>query len=206
MREIIMPEKKIVVIKTSGRAGSNSSYAARVFCDLVVKEYSAATIEVIDLWQAKIERYSDQRFSEHPCYPEDDFIGIMQKVLAADVVVVFSPIYWSNLAPCFMDFQTRWSEALRRSELHFSEKMHNKIFSYVMVSASDPVHYASAFWTLQRSIHNYSFVKTRFVEGLWFVADEPFALEKQSAQVRDKMHLFLEQLELSGKPQFFCSK
>jgi multimeric flavodoxin WrbA len=185
---------KVIIGIASSRKDSNSVYLAQVFKDIIQDKVDC---EVIDFTKLRIERYKDQVDSKNPIYPQDDFIPTVTKILDADAFILFSPVHWCNFAEVFVTFQNRYSEALHRPELEFSRKMFDKICSCVMVSAEDPSRYRDSFWKIQEEVSGFSFMKTKFVQGLWFIANGPGELKvSQSKKVGEEMEEFANTLGL----------
>jgi multimeric flavodoxin WrbA len=100
--------KKVVILKSSPREKGNSS----VLADQVQKglEAQGATVESIFLHRMDIKACDacDACKSLDGCIIDDDMKGLYDKLIAADVVVLASPIYWFTFNAQLKTFIDRW--------------------------------------------------------------------------------------------------
>ncbi|MNI89176.1 putative NAD(P)H-dependent FMN-containing oxidoreductase YwqN [compost metagenome] len=96
----------IAVIYGSARKNGNSDQLA----NLLVEEFEA---DKIHLSEYKIESIRDYRHSEKGPYPDDDYHQVIERVLAQDVLVFTTPIYWYGVSGLTKTFIDRWSQSLR---------------------------------------------------------------------------------------------
>ena len=140
---------KIVIGTVSTRKeGSNSRYLAEILIELAMKK--GCEVETIDFNEANIKPYVDSRdLGAAAINSEDDFESYLIKVLDADAFVLCAPIYWCSYPSKFQVFIEKFSAAMRKPELNFSERMAGKKWLYIMVSAEAPITYENAFWQIQ---------------------------------------------------------
>ena len=184
-------KKKIIVMTVASRTGSNSVYAANIFIKTCADHF---IVEHIALPQAHIERYVDTRDEATPIFhDEDDFNGIITKILDADAFVIFSPIYWYNYPSLLKQFIDRISGVQSRPAFAFRQKVHNKPWAYVVVSGGDDKRTRDAFWVLHQEVC--TFVGAKLIRGPWFVALHAHELEtKQSTFVEQTIKTFVHTL------------
>lgn len=165
---------KIVTITVSDREGSNSKYVAQIFANNANYMCSEINIEHLDLAQAKIMPYTDQRNAKNPEYPADDFVDCIQKIMHADTVIIFTPCYWFSHPYKLQTFMERFSQALRQFP-DFKDKMHDKLWCVSVVSGAEPQ--TKVIYECHREICSY--LNMKFLAGPWFVAYEANELEKK---------------------------
>jgi multimeric flavodoxin WrbA len=70
---------------------------------------------------------------------DDDFPALLQKVLAAEILVIASPVYWQGVTAQMKCFVDRWSTCFRRES--FQQGMSGKGFAVLCpFGAKDPAH------------------------------------------------------------------
>lgn len=97
--------KKVLVILGSAREESNTQKALEEH--LPFSEY-----ELIDLLKLQIEHYSYD-----PDKPQDDFLGIVEKMLGADTIVFATPVYWYAMSGRLKVFMDRLTDLITTSKL-----------------------------------------------------------------------------------------
>ena len=125
--------KKILIVSGSPRKHGNSDLLCDAFFDGAVE--AGHDVEKIFLRDKKVgfcvACYYCQKH-ENQCSIKDDMSELLDKVEAADVIVLSSPVYFYAIAAqmkAFMDrFVSRWL------------KIKNKTFYYIMTSAEDGEH------------------------------------------------------------------
>ena len=90
-----------IVILASARGESNTLEAVKQLCP--VNPY-----ELIDLRLKRIAPYD----YAHPNDEADDFLRIVQKMVAADTIVFATPVYWYAMSGLMKVFFDRFSELL----------------------------------------------------------------------------------------------
>ncbi|MBD3922266.1 flavodoxin family protein [Paenibacillus sp. PR3] len=121
----------IAVIHGSSRKNGNTDQLAR----LLVEGFEADHIYLADY---RIEPIVDYRHSEKRPYPDDDYRNVLERVLAQDVLVFTTPIYWygpSGLTKTFID---RWSQSLRENKEPFLAALRAKSAWVLAVGDDEP--------------------------------------------------------------------
>lgn len=181
---------KILIITVSDREGSNSKYVAEVFANNINSLHNTVNIEYLDLSKTNIMPYVDQRNDQNPKYPEDDFVGCLQKVMNADKVLIFTPCYWFSHPSKLQIFMERFSQALRQFP-NFKDKMRDKLWSVSVVSGSTP-----QIKIIHECHHEIcSYLNMNFIAGPWFVAYEANELKNtKRALVNNQVTDFIKQI------------
>lgn len=91
---------KIVVIFGSSR----SKGATRDYVDQILSPFEA---EVIDLNDHDISYYDYENKNQ-----DDDFIGVMERVVAADILIFATPVYWYAMSAMMKTFFDRITDLL----------------------------------------------------------------------------------------------
>ncbi|GGA31102.1 flavodoxin family protein [Paenibacillus physcomitrellae] len=123
----------IVVINGSGREGGNTETLTRLALEgLEFKE--------IVLREKQILPIVDQRHTPGGFDPvNDDYDAVIQDMLAADVLIFVSPIYWYNVTGLVKNLFDRWSQSLRDPRFtDFKEKMAKKKAYAIVVGGDNP--------------------------------------------------------------------
>ncbi|MBH5317590.1 flavodoxin family protein [Paenibacillus sp. GSMTC-2017] len=109
----------IAVIYGSSRKDGNSEQLANVLVE-------GFEVDQIHLADYNIEPHQDYRHSEKQPYPEDDYHHVIERVLAQDVIVFTTPIYWYGASGLTKTFIDRWSQSLRENKTDFLAKLATK--------------------------------------------------------------------------------
>lgn len=122
--------KKVLVLSGSPRQGGNSD----LLCDEFVKGARAAghDVEKVFVRSQKIAYCNACYYCQsHPgeCALKDDMAGILDKMQAADVLVLASPVY-------FYSIDAQMKALIDRCVARWTQ-MPNKEFYYIMTSAED---------------------------------------------------------------------
>lgn len=121
----------IAVIYGSSRKNGNSDQLA----SLLVEGFNADKIYLSDY---NIQPHIDYRHSEKQPYPNDDYHQVIERVLAQDILLFATPIYWygpSGLTKTFID---RWSQSLRENKADFLSKLSTKKAWVIGVGDDEP--------------------------------------------------------------------
>ncbi|KOP67322.1 NAD(P)H-dependent oxidoreductase [Bacillus sp. FJAT-18019] len=121
----------IAVIYGSSRKDGNSDQLANV----LVEGFEADKIHLSDY---KIEPIRDYRHSEKGPYPDDDYHHVIERVLAKDVLVFTTPIYWYGASGLTKTFIDRWSQSLRENRADFLAKFATKTAWVIGIGADEP--------------------------------------------------------------------
>ena len=134
--------RKVLIISSSPRRGGNSD----LLCDRFMEGAREAGLEVekVFLKDLKINYCTGCNRcynGEHPCPQRDDAAGVLEKMVAADVIVMATPVYFYT-----MDAQMK--TLIDRTVPRYTE-MTDKEFYYLITAAdTEPSH-------LQRTIEGF---------------------------------------------------
>ncbi|WP_138495106.1 flavodoxin family protein [Paenibacillus pinistramenti] len=122
----------IAVINGSGREGGNTEQLTRLALEgLEYKE--------IVLREKKILPIVDQRHSPGGFQPvEDDYDAVIQEVLAHDILVFVTPVYWYSVSGLLKNMIDRWSQSLRDTRFDFKALMAQKKAFVITAGGDNP--------------------------------------------------------------------
>lgn len=126
-------KKKVLVLSGSPRKGGNSD----LLCDQFVKGAQEAghEVEKIRVYEKKIAPclgcYYCQKHQDE-CAIKDDMHEVLEKMMAADVIVLASPVY-------FYSINAQLKAVIDRCVCSW-ERMDHKEFYYIMTAAEDAMH------------------------------------------------------------------
>jgi multimeric flavodoxin WrbA len=113
---------KAIIILGSSRSDGNTKKA-------VESLNPDNSMSVIDLNEIKISPYDYENKNE-----DDDYLGLMEKILEYDAIILASPVYWYSMSAIMKIFIDRLSDCLTiRKDIGY--KLKGK---YVYVLASSP--------------------------------------------------------------------
>lgn len=114
--------KNVLIISASPRRHGNSD----LLCDQFLKgaEESGHTVEKVFLKDKKIGYCSGcgYCFEHHKCSQKDDMAELLEKMIAADVIVLATPVYFYSMdaqMKCFIDRTTPRYEEISNKEFYF---------------------------------------------------------------------------------------
>ncbi|WP_169081427.1 flavodoxin family protein [Paenibacillus sp. PL91] len=122
----------IAVIYGSSRKNGNSEQLAKRLVE-------GFEVDHIHLSDYNIAPIADYRHSEQGPYPDDDYHHVIERVLAQDVLVFTTPIYWYGASGQTKTFIDRWSQSLRENKTEFLAKFAAKT-AYVIGIGDDEPH------------------------------------------------------------------
>lgn len=95
--------------------------------------------EEVYLRNHTIKPITDQRHDAEGFQPiDDDYEGIVKRMLEHDTIVFATPLYWYGMSGYMKNFVDRWSQSLRDTSLHFKERMQGKKVYVVIVGGDNP--------------------------------------------------------------------
>jgi hypothetical protein len=97
------------------------------------ERFPHSNLQLVDLAAARIEPYS---YGEKGDAIEDEFKSLVDAMVAADLTVFATPVYWYGMSGHMKNFFDRFSNLLRGRYKHMGEKFYGKKFS-VLVTGSD---------------------------------------------------------------------
>ncbi|MCA1031563.1 flavodoxin family protein [Bacillus timonensis] len=120
----------ILVLYGSSRQNGNSEILTKA----VINDIPHTEIFLRDL---HIEPIEDKRHCPGGFQPvEDDYDGVIEKVIEHDIVIVATPLYWYGMSGIMKNFFDRWSQSLRDSRFSFKDEMSRKK-GYVVITGGD---------------------------------------------------------------------
>lgn len=122
----------IAIISGSSRDNGNTEELARV----VTQDLPATWFR---LRHYRITPIHDQRHDPDGFVPvSDDYNRLIQELLAYDIWLFASPVYWYGFSGLMKNFIDRWSEVMRRHDLAFSEQIGQKLAALTLVGGDQP--------------------------------------------------------------------
>lgn len=111
---------KIIVLNGSTRENGNTEQLT----NHVLKGIEHTTIFLKDQTILPIE---DKRHDAEGFQPvDDDYDTVIKEVLAHDMIIFATPLYWYGMSGPMKNFVDRWSQSLRDERLNFKEEMSKK--------------------------------------------------------------------------------
>ncbi len=86
----------------------------------------------------RLQPIIDYRHTENGGYPDDDYRGLIDRVLAADTLVFATPIYWYGISGLLKTFIDRWSQSLVENRPAFLAGLAGKQAYVIAVGDDDP--------------------------------------------------------------------
>lgn len=154
----------IAVIYGSSRRKGNSEQLA----DLVVEGFEADKIHLSDY---TIEPIRDYRHTEKGPYPDDDYYHVVERVLAQDVLLFATPIYWYGASGLTKTFIDRWSQSLREDRDNFLAKFAAKTAWVIGIGDDEPR--VKGIPLVQQFRHIFEFTGTRFAGHILGQGNKP---------------------------------
>lgn len=106
---------KILAIVSSAPGGKNTA-------DFLSEKFPKEKLEVVDLAELAISPY---RYDAN--YPDsDEFANLVKKMIAADLVVFSTPVYWYAMSGSMKNFFDRFSNLLRGEHKPLGEALYGK--------------------------------------------------------------------------------
>ncbi|MCR2806343.1 flavodoxin family protein [Paenibacillus soyae] len=164
----------IAVIYGSSRKKGNSEQLAR----LLTEGFEADHIFLADY---RIEPIKDYRHADKEPYPEDDYRSVIERVLAQDVLVFATPIYWYGSSGLTKTFIDRWSQSLREDKDGFLEKFSEKSAWVIGVGDDEP--HLKGIPLVQQFQYIFEFTGTRFEGYILGKANRPGEILEDKASL-----------------------
>ena len=118
--------KKTLTLYSSARATGNTFQLVKTFDQVM-------PTEVCYLDNMHIEGYDYQYRNQN-----DDFNGLVDKMLEADIIIFASPVYWYAFTPVFKSFFDRFTDLITlEQQKHKGKKLREKDFYVFATSAHD---------------------------------------------------------------------
>lgn len=127
--------RNVLFLLSSAREGGNAEQLARHAARALPE---GSVTEWLRLEEHLRQPFRDLRHAPggYP-KPGPELLALAERTLAADEVVIVSPVYWYNLSSTAQHYLEHWSWWLRIPELRFRERMRGKVLSLVTSHASD---------------------------------------------------------------------
>ncbi len=128
--------RNVLFLLASSREGGNAEQLAR----RASESLPVGTVtEWLRLEEHLRQPFRDFRHEPGKGYPKPgpELLALAERTMAADEVVIVSPIYWYHLTSTAQHYFEHWSWWLRLPELRFRERMRGKVLSLVTAHASD---------------------------------------------------------------------
>ncbi|MDT6979446.1 NAD(P)H-dependent oxidoreductase [Levilactobacillus zymae] len=156
----------ILLIDGSSRPNSNSAaFGERLLVGL--------PHQTIHLASAHLNFEHDYRETNHPQGdPSDDYDHLMAQFLAAETIVLSTPVYWYNMSGQLKVFLDRWFDSFTHGVSFAGHRL-----SLLIVGADDPVHKAQP--VIEQSVKlSCDWLKMTFLGTATAVADLPGDIQK----------------------------
>lgn len=122
---------QILAINGSTRNPSNSGLMIqKLLADVAYTQISLADYQVHEIVD---QRHDHRTWHQKP----DDYPKLMIKLMAADLIVVATPIYWYGISGLLKNFIDRWSESLA-TRRRFKEEIAGKQVILLVVGSDKP--------------------------------------------------------------------
>ncbi|HZG16422.1 MAG TPA: flavodoxin family protein [Candidatus Bathyarchaeia archaeon] len=176
----------VAVIYGGTRANGNTEYLA----EQAVKGLEVERIYLRDYTISPIEdlRHTEQGFHKI----DDDYDEVIDRVLAHDIIIYATPIYWYGMSGLMKNFIDRWSQTLRDEKRpHFREKMAAKTAYVIAVGGDDP--FLKGLPLVQQFQHIFGFFGTRYGGYILGEGNRPGDIKKDqealllAEQLREKL-------------------
>jgi len=176
----------VAVIYGGTRVNGNTEYLA----EQAVKGLEVERIYLRDYTIFPIEdlRHTEQGFHKI----DDDYDEVIDRVLAHDIIIYATPIYWYGMSGLMKNFIDRWSQTLRDEKRpHFREKMAAKTAYVIAVGGDDPS--LKGLPLVQQFQHIFSFFGTRYGGYILGEGNRPGDIKKDqealllAEQLREKL-------------------
>jgi multimeric flavodoxin WrbA len=129
------PSRNILFLLASSREGGNAEQLARRAADVLAPD-------VVADW-LRLEEHLRQPFRDlrhapggYP-KPGPELLALAERTMAADEVVIVSPVYWYALSSTAQHYLEHWSWWMRLPELRFRERMRGKVLSLITAHSSE---------------------------------------------------------------------
>ncbi|WP_125982649.1 flavodoxin family protein [Loigolactobacillus iwatensis] len=165
---------KIVLITGSSRQESNSTYLAKTML-------AGVPFTELELETFKLRPIVDHRHDWEWPRLIDDYPRLIRYVLAAQVIVFATPIYWYGMSGLMKTFIDHWSESLKL-EQSFREKMKGKQIYLVLVGSDQPQEKGQLI--VQQFRYICEFLQMTFKSALIGEANRPLEIKNDQAALQ----------------------
>lgn len=156
---------KVLVLYGSSRSESNTE----LLTERLIAGLDATRIR---LRERRIEPIHDQRHDPAGFTPvDDDQEGIIRAMLAHDLVIFATPLYWYGMSGPMKDFVDRWSQSLRDPRLNFKQGIKGKEAWVVITGGPDGR--IKGLTLIEQFVHIFNFVEMNFAGYLIGTGGKP---------------------------------
>ncbi|MCD5322271.1 MULTISPECIES: flavodoxin family protein [Pontibacillus] len=141
---------KILTILGSSRREGNTEYLVRKIVDGV--QHTELFLGDYKLDPIIDERHREGGFNE----THDDYESVLEQLLAHDIIVFATPVYWFGMSAQMKVFFDRWSQYLRDERFNMKAALQNKQAYVVTTGGSNP--HITALPLIQQFGHIFDFV------------------------------------------------
>jgi len=152
--------KNILVVVGGGRANGNTAQLVKAFIEGA--EAAGHHVEQVSLMETQVNGCIGCNACKHgkPCVQKDGFHEIIPKIMAADLLVFASPLYYWTISSRLKAFIERFYCLAKEDPappLGRYEKYPEKDCALLMTSADD------LFWTFEQAVSYYRFALVRYI-------------------------------------------
>ncbi|MFP2908530.1 flavodoxin family protein [Pyxidicoccus sp. 3LFB2] len=128
--------RSVLFLLASARESGNAEQLARRAAEALP---SGTVVEWLQLAQHLRQPFQDFRHEPGKGYPKPlpELLALAERTMAADELVIVSPIYWYHLTSTAQHYFEHWSWWMRLPELRFRERMRGKVLSLVTAHSSE---------------------------------------------------------------------
>ena len=129
------PARNVLFLLSSSREGGNAEQLARHAARALPADTG---MEWLRLEEHLRQPFRDLRHAPggYP-KPGPELLALAERTLAADELVIVSPIYWYHLSSTAQQYFEHWSWWMRLPELRFRERMRGKVLSLITAHSSE---------------------------------------------------------------------
>lgn len=172
---------KVLVLQGSSREHGNTE----LLVSLAVEGIPHTTIR---LREKKILPILDQRHDPDGfAAVADDYDEVIESVLAHDILVFATPIYWYGMSGHMKNFVDRWSQSLRDKRYAFKDALGQKQ-AYVITTGGDEPH-IKGLPLIQQFQYIFSFVGMPFAGYIIGEGNKPGEILEDEKAVADAKRL-----------------
>ncbi|WP_163990418.1 flavodoxin family protein [Pyxidicoccus caerfyrddinensis] len=127
--------RNVLFLLSSSREGGNAEQLAR---QAALSLPPGTVVDWLRLEEHLRQPFRDLRHAPggYP-KPGPELLALAERTLAADELVIVSPVYWYNLSSTAQHYLEHWSWWLRVPELRFRERMRGRVLSFVTAHSSE---------------------------------------------------------------------
>jgi multimeric flavodoxin WrbA len=127
--------RNVLFLLASSREGGNAEQLARRAAEALPP---GTAVEWLRLEEHLRQPFRDSRHAPGGyAKPGPKLLALAERTMAADELVIVSPIYWYHLSSTAQHYFEHWSWWMRLPELRFRERMRGKVLSLVTAHSSE---------------------------------------------------------------------